>query len=86
MSSGLDQLRLLAGEWITESKKYSEGRGRTKVAPTEGGKFLRIESRGVYRVYRMTVVGGVWKMWRQAPRFNQRYTGKISGDGKTIAG
>ena len=45
MSDGLDQLKALLGEWITESKKYSEGRGHTKVAPTEGGKFLHIESR-----------------------------------------
>ena len=34
----------------------------------------------------MTVADGVWKMWREAPGFNQRYTGKISGDGRTIAG
>ena len=34
----------------------------------------------------MTLVDGVWKIWRQAPRFNQRYIGKISGDGKAIAG
>ncbi|HKW69875.1 MAG TPA: hypothetical protein VJP81_04765 [Candidatus Dormibacteraeota bacterium] len=116
MTRGLDQLDALVGEWITESKKYSEGRGHTKVAPTEGGKFVRIDSRqederfpqstqlvgadesrdectvlyfdsrGVHRVYRMTVVDGVWTMWREALGFNQRYIGRISGDGKTIAG
>src|SRR5438874_11204141 len=35
---------MLIGEWVVESKKYSEGRGRTTVRPTEGGKFLRLES------------------------------------------
>ncbi len=38
------------------------------------------------RVYRMSVANGVWKMWRDAPGFNQRFIGKISGDGKAIAG
>ena len=34
----------------------------------------------------MTLEDGVWKVWRDAPGFNQRYIGKISGDGGTIAG
>lgn len=116
MTRGLEQLDVLLGEWIAESKKYSEGRGRMTVAPTEDGKFLRIESsqedtrfpqsvqlvgsdesrdectalyydtRRVHRVYRMSVVDGVWRMWRDAPGFNQRYVGKIQDAGKTIAG
>ena len=44
------------------------------------------DSRGVSRVYRMTLIDGVWKMWRDAPGFNQRYIGKISADGRTISG
>ena len=35
MTASLDQLNVLVGEWITESTKYSEGRGRASVAPTE---------------------------------------------------
>ena len=116
MSRGLEQLDVLVGEWTSASKKYPEGRGRTTVAPTEDGKFMRIESReqdarfpestqlvgadesrdecsvlyydgrGVHRVYSMSIVDRVWKMWRDAPGFNQRYTGRISDDGKTITG
>ncbi len=116
MSRGLNQLDILLGDWVTESRAYSEGRGFTKVAPTEDGKFLRIESsaednrfphstelvgsdesrdectalyhdsRGVYRVYRMSVVDGVWRMWRDAPGFNQRYIGTIKDGGQTIEG
>jgi hypothetical protein len=112
----MEQLDVLVGDWTAVSKKYSEGRGHTRVAPTEDGKFLRIESRqedqrfphstqivgaddsrddctvlyydsrGVHRVYHMTVTDGVWKMWREAPGFNQRYIGKIIDGGKTIAG
>ena len=116
MTRGLSQLDVLLGEWITTSKTYPEGRGRTTVTLAEGGKFVRIEasidderfpqsaqligadeaqdecislyydSRGVYRVYLTTIEAGVWTMWRDAPGFNQRYTGKISDDGRAIAG
>ena len=116
MTEGLEQLDPLIGEWVVESKKYSEGRGRTTVRTTEDGKFLRLESsqederfphstlvigsddasdectvlyydaRDVRRVYRTRLTGGIWKMWREAPGFNQRFIGKIADDGKTIAG
>ena len=114
--SGLEQLHVLLGSWVTESKRYSEGRGFTTITPTEDGEFLRVDStaederfphstqiigsdeagdectalyfdsRGVHRVYRMRVTDGVWRMWRDAPGFNQRYVGKIGEDGKTITG
>jgi hypothetical protein len=44
------------------------------------------DSRGVARVYQMTLDRGVWKLWREAPGFWQRYTGVISRDGTTITG
>jgi hypothetical protein len=44
------------------------------------------DSRGVARIYQMTLDGGVWQLWRDAPGFWQRYTGEISGDGTRIAG
>lgn len=47
---------------------------------------LYYDSRGVHRVYHMTVVRGVWKMWRQAPGFNQRYIAEIKDGGNTIEG
>jgi len=116
VNEGLKQLDVLIGQWVVESKKYSAGRGRATVGPTEGGKFLRLEStqedarfpqatlligsddereectvlysdaREVRRVYRTSVADGVWKMWREAPEFNQRFIGQISDDGKTISG
>lgn len=116
MTAGFRQLDLLVGDWIAESKRFSEGRGYTTVAPTEDGKFLRLESReeddrfphsvqligsdddsdectvlyydgrAVHRVYRMTLAGRVWKMWRDAPGFHQRYIGTIKDGGKTIEG
>jgi hypothetical protein len=44
------------------------------------------DSRGVARVYQMTLAGREWKLWREAPGFWQRYTGVISADGATITG
>ena len=39
---------------------------------------LYYDSRGVHRVYRMTVDIRTWKVWREAPGFNQRFTGHIT--------
>lgn len=44
------------------------------------------DSRGVARVYQMSLDGGIWKLWREAPGFWQRYTREISEDGTTIKG
>jgi len=32
----------------------------------------------------MSLEGGVWKMWRDAPDFSQRKAGTFSEDGNTI--
>jgi hypothetical protein len=45
------------------------------------------DSRGVHRIYEMTLDDGVWRLWRHAPDpFPQRYTGTFGADGKTISG
>ncbi|HEX3514828.1 MAG TPA: hypothetical protein VHT26_12595 [Trebonia sp.] len=44
------------------------------------------DSRGVARVYQMTLRGSTWRIWREAPGFWQRYTGVISADGAAISG
>jgi hypothetical protein len=46
--------------------------------------YLYADARGVHRVYRMTFDDGVWTIWREAPGFNQRFTGTLSGDANTI--
>ncbi|MEU5947357.1 hypothetical protein ABZ793_17560 [Micromonospora sp. NPDC047465] len=53
-----------------------------------GGEFtmLYADARGVHRVYRMTFGDGVWRLTRDAPGFNQRFTGTLSPDGDTIDG
>lgn len=42
------------------------------------------DSRGVSRVYEMSFGGGVWKIWREAPGFCQRFVGTLGDDGRTI--
>jgi hypothetical protein len=44
------------------------------------------DSRGVHRVYGVSLRDGVWRMWRHAPGFSQRFTGRFGNDGDTIDG
>jgi hypothetical protein len=44
------------------------------------------DSRGVARIYQMTLDDGIWKLWREGPGFWQRYAGQISDDGNKITG
>jgi hypothetical protein len=45
---------------------------------------LYADSRGVSRLYEMSFAGELWKMWRAAPGFHQRFAGRIGPDGNTI--
>jgi uncharacterized protein YndB with AHSA1/START domain len=47
-------------------------------------KVLYFDSRKVSRIYEMSFADGVWKMWRDAPGFSQRFQGTFSDDGNTI--
>jgi hypothetical protein len=47
---------------------------------------LHYDSRGVSRVYQMTFNDGEWRMWRYAPGFWQRFSGRLSDDGNSISG
>ena len=47
---------------------------------------LYFDERGVSRKLHATLRDNVWKMWRDAPGFSQRFTGTITDDGKTIIG
>lgn len=45
------------------------------------------DARGVCRVYRMSLIGGAWKIWGQSgPEFFQQFTGAFSDGGSTITG
>jgi hypothetical protein len=49
------------------------------------------DDRGVARVYEMSIAGGVWRLQRTKPdfspfEFSQRFTGKLTENGKRIDG
>lgn len=45
---------------------------------------LYSDSRGVLRIYEMSLNEGLWKIWRTAPDFSQRFTGAFSDNNNTI--
>jgi hypothetical protein len=45
---------------------------------------LYADGRGVSRVYEMSLQDRVWRIWRTARGFNQRFEGRISADGRSI--
>jgi hypothetical protein len=47
---------------------------------------LYADSRGVARIYRMTLTDEAWTLERAAPGFHQRFIGAFSDDGRTIDG
>ena len=55
-------------------------------ATTGEYSMLYFDSRGVSRIYHMSLSKEVWKLWREAPGFFQRFTGRFSDDGNTITG
>jgi hypothetical protein len=42
------------------------------------------DSRGISRMYQMGLSDGVWTIWRDAPDFSQRFTGRFSDDCNSI--
>jgi hypothetical protein len=57
--------------------------GRDDAAETY--TMLYFDARGVSRIYQMSFGDGIWKQWRLAPGFSQRFTGTLSDDGATIS-
>ena len=47
---------------------------------------LYFDERGVSRKYQVTLYENIWRMWRDAPGFSQRFTGTIVNGGNTIIG
>ena len=44
------------------------------------------DSRGVFRVFQASVDDALWRFWRNAPGFSQRFTGTFADGGDTIVG
>jgi hypothetical protein len=69
---------------------FTERARADKHAPAPAGEpELRMhyyDSRGVFRVYEMSVDAATWRLWRDVPGFSQRYVGVVADGGNTIVG
>jgi hypothetical protein len=55
-------------------------------ADDEGLSMNYFDSRGVHRIYGVSMSDGIWRMWRNSPGFSQKFNGRISEDGNTVEG
>jgi hypothetical protein len=85
--------RFLVQRWEVPVPEAPDGIAIIGADPEREGGYLQhyFDSRGVARVYRMSLDDGVWKLWRDRPDFSpldfsQRYTGTFSADGTAIEG
>ncbi|MDX6556016.1 MAG: hypothetical protein QOD86_2211 [Miltoncostaeaceae bacterium] len=78
---------LLIQRWSIEMEGAPSG---TAVIGCDGmtGAYRQLytDDRDVQRLYEMSLEDGVWRLWRDGAPFAQRFTGRFSADGRTIAG
>jgi hypothetical protein len=77
----------LVERWSVEMPEAPDG--IAIIGPDESGERFRqhyFDTRGVERIYEMTLDDGVWKLWRDGEDFSQRFSGTLSDDGNTITG
>jgi hypothetical protein len=75
---------LVQRSW-TEDTRFP--RGLCLIGPTEAGDRIvqhYFDSRGVARIYEISLEDGVWLTWRDDPEMSQRFTGRFSDDGSAI--
>ena len=44
------------------------------------------DDRGVSRIYGMSLIDGLWRMWRSTDEFSQRFSAQVLQDGQRISG
>jgi hypothetical protein len=49
-------------------------------------RMLYADARGVRRIYGSSLVDGVWRQWRDAPGFFQRFAATLAPGGRTLTG
>jgi hypothetical protein len=85
--------RFLIQRWSVPIPEAPDGVAIIGADPERAGGYLQhyFDSRGIARVYRMSLEGKVWRLWRDTEdfsplEFNQRFEGRFSDDGRTITG
>jgi hypothetical protein len=83
----IEERAFLVQRWRVAAPAAPDGIAILGFDEAAGGLVQRyFDSRGVARVYRTSLEDGVWRLWRDAPGFDQRYAGTVSADGATISG
>jgi hypothetical protein len=81
----LDGGRFVVQRWTVEHPDFPSG--IAILGEGEAGFAQHyFDSRGVGRVYAMSLADGVWQLSREHPGFSQRFVGTFSDDGRTIDG
>lgn len=85
--------QFLVQRWSVPVPEAPDGIALIGVDPADGGRYLQhyFDTRGVARVYKMTLEGDTWTLWRDEPDFSpldfaQRYVGTFGDGGRTITG
>ena len=85
--------QFLVERWEVPLPEAPDGIAIIGADPAREGGYLQhyFDSRGIARVYKMTLEDGVWELWRDEPDFSpldfsQRFTGTFGAGAKTIAG
>jgi hypothetical protein len=85
--------RFLIQRWQVPIPEAPDGIAIIGADPDREGHYLQhyFDTRGVARVYKMSLEDGVWKLWRDESDFSpldfsQRFVGRLGDDGRTIAG
>jgi hypothetical protein len=81
----LDGGKFLVQRWTVEHPDFPNG--IAILGEGEAGFAQHyFDSRGVARVYAMTIADEAWELAREDPGFSQRFVGQFSHDGRTIEG
>ena len=85
--------QFLVERWTVPVPEAPDGIAIIGLDPSGEERYLQhyFDSRGVARVYKMTLADNIWRLWRDdadfSPlEFRQRYAGTVSDDGQTITG
>jgi hypothetical protein len=83
----LEGRTFLIQRWTIELPEAPDGIAIIGGEGTDSFRQHYFDSRGVRRIYEMTLENGVWTLWRDSPEpFPQRFTGTFEDDGQTISG
>ncbi|HEX6389021.1 MAG TPA: hypothetical protein VFZ89_06235 [Solirubrobacteraceae bacterium] len=85
--------RFLVQRWEVPIPEAPDGIAVIGPDPESEGNYLQhyFDTRGVARVYKMSLGDGVWKLWRDKAdfsplAFSQRFSATFGDDGRTITG